>query len=252
MLPNLHWAIIPIGPFTLQVWGMFVALGIIVGLLVAKRYAVERKLNPQYIIDGGFWIVLTALVSSRVWFVATEWHLFAGRLVDALKIWEGGMSVSGGLLGGIIATFVYFKRKRVNILEYVDVLAYALPAGLAIGRVGWFFIFDHPGTVTDFFLGEVYYLDGLVRHNHGLYLVIDGALLFALFTYLRFKAKIQPPYFLTLFLLWHGTVRLVLDNWRINDSEWWGLTSAQWFGIVFIIAGLIIFGTRQNIRKRYL
>lgn len=252
MLPNLHWSVIQLGPLTLQVWGLFVALGIIVGLLVAKHYATERKLNPQYIIDGGFWIVLTALVASRVWFVATEWQLFAGRFIDVFKVWEGGMSVSGGLLGGIIATYIYFKRKHVKILEYVDVLAYALPAGLAIGRLGCFFIFDHPGVETDWLLGEVYYLDGLVRHNHGLYLAIDGAVLFGLFTYLRFKAKIKPPYFLTLFLVWHGAIRLWLDNYRINDSEWYGLTAAQWFGIVFIAAGLIIFGTRQNIRKKFL
>ena len=250
MLPNLHWSIIQIGPLTLQVWGLFVALGIMVGLLVAKHYAIERKLNPQYIIDGGFWIVFTALVASRVWFVATEWHLFAGRIIDALKIWEGGMSVSGGLLGGLVATYIYFKRKRVKILEYADVLAFALPVGLAIGRLGCFFIFDHPGVETDFFLGEVYYLDGLVRHNHGLYLVIDGAILFGLFSYLRFKAKPKPPYFLTIFLIWHGAIRLWLDNYRIIDSEWYGLTSAQWLGMVFIVAGLIIFGTRQNIRKR--
>lgn len=252
MLPNLHWSTIPLGPLTLQVWGLFVALGIIVGLLVAKQFAAERKLNPQYIVDGGFWIVLIALAVSRVWFVVTEWHLFAGRIIDVFKIWEGGLSMSGGLLGGMVATYLYFKRKNVKILEYVDILAYALPAGLAIGRLGCFFIFDHPGVVTDFFLGEVYYFDGLIRHNHGLYLAMDGAVLFGLFTYLRFKVKPKPPYFLTIFLLWHGAIRLWLDNYRINDSQWYGLTAAQWFGILFILAGLIIFGTRQNLRKKYL
>lgn len=252
MLPNLHWSIITVGPLTLQVWGMFVALGIVVGLLVAKQYASDRKLNPAYIVDGGFWIVLTALAMSRVWFVATEWQLFAGRLPDILKIWEGGMSMSGGLVGGILATYIYFKRKKVKILEYVDVLAYGLPAGYAVGRLGCFFIFDHPGIVTDFFLGEVYYLDGLVRHNHGLYLSITGAVMFAVFTYLRFKAKPKPPYFITIFLLWYGTTRLLLDNLRINDSEWYGLTAAQWLGFVFVVVGLIIFGTRQNLRRKFL
>lgn len=252
MLPDLAWMIIPIGPIHIQVWGLFVALGILVALLVAKQFARQRQLNEQWIVDGAFWIVLFALLSSRVWYVLTEWQQFAGRMLDVLKVWQGGMSFSGGLLGAAVAGFIYFHYKKVKVLEYVDILLYVLPLGLAIGRLGCFFIFDHPGTVTDFWLGEVYYLDGLVRHNHGLYLAIDGAVLFALFTYLRFKAKIKAPYFLTIYLLWEGIVRLWLDSDRINDSQWYGLTAAQWLGIVMIILGLVVFGTRQNIRKRYL
>lgn len=254
MLPDLSWHVIQLGPIVIQVWGLFVALGIVCAIIVAKRFALARKLDDQIVVDGAFWIVLAAMLGSRVWYVITEWSQFSGHVVDTLKIWQGGMSFSGGLFGALLAGIVYFRYKQVSFWHYAEVMIYALPLGDAIGRLGCFFIFDHPGTETSFWLGEVYYLDGLVRHNHGLYLVINGLLMFSLFMYLRYRAKqpLKPPYFITLFLIWYGSARLWLDNFRIADSEWYGLTAAQWMGIVMIMLGLTLFGTRQIIRKKYL
>ncbi len=254
MLPDLHWATIQLGPIVIQVWGLFVALGIVTAIIAAKEFAQRRSLETPVVVDGAFWIVLAAMLGSRLWYVATEWQFYVGHWIDALKIWQGGMSMSGGLVGAVIAALIYFRYKKVSFWDYAEVMVYALPLGMAIGRLGCFFIFDHPGVETDFFLGERYYLDGLVRHNHGLYLAIDGLVLFLVFAILRWRTKNQtkPPYFVTLFLIWEGTVRLVLDNLRINDSQWLSLTAAQWLGIVMIISGLAIFGTRQIIRKKYL
>ncbi|MFA6475116.1 MAG: prolipoprotein diacylglyceryl transferase family protein [Patescibacteria group bacterium] len=251
MLPNLHWATITLGPIVIQVWGLFVALGIIVAVLVVKQFAKQRQLNDTAVVDASFWIMVAAMLMGRVWFVFDEWSLFSGHVLDALKIWEGGMSISGGFFGALVAGVIYFKYKKLPFLPYAEVMVYALPLGIAIGRLGCFFIFDHPGTVTNFFLGEVYFVDGLVRHNHGLYLVIDGAVLFSLFTYLRYKTKALPPYFVTIFLLWEGLVRIILDNWRIADNHWYGFTAAQWWGVVMVLGGLTVFGTRQIIRKKY-
>jgi phosphatidylglycerol:prolipoprotein diacylglycerol transferase len=252
MLPDLQWASISLGPLTIQVWGLFVALGMATALVVARQFAKMRQLDPVIVVDAAFWIILAALIGSRLFFVATEWAIFAANPIDILKIWHGGMSVSGGFIGSVIAAVIYFRYKKVSAWEYAEVIVYALPLGLFIGRLGCFFIFDHPGTETNFFLGEVYYLDGVVRHNHGLYLSLSGLLLFSLFTYFRFKTKPQAPYFVTGFLVWDGIVRLWLDNYRISDAEFWGLTAAQWMGLVSIIAGLAIFGQRQNIRKHFL
>lgn len=252
MLPNLHWAIIPIGPLHIQVWGLFVALGIAVAIIVARQFAKQRKLNADVVLDAAFWIILAALIGARVFFVATEWALFSASLIDIFKIWQGGMSISGGFIGAVIAGVWFLRTKKVSFWEYAEVIVYALPLGLFIGRLGCFFIFDHPGIVTDFFLGELFYGDGLIRHNHGLYLALSGLGLFSIFTYLRFKARAHAPYFITIFLIWDGALRLWLDNFRINDAEFYSLTAAQWMGIVSIIAGLAIFGQRQNIRKKFL
>lgn len=252
MLPNLYWPTISLGPITIQVWGLFVALGILAGLLVARNFAKQRKLNPDIVVDAAFWIILSALVFGRLFFVVTEWSLFADSPGDIFKIWNGGISINGGFLGALLVSIIFLRIKKVSFWEYAEVMVYALPLGLFIGRLGCFFIFDHPGGVTDFFLGEVYYADGAVRHNHGLYLSINGLLMFLVFTILRYRAQARPPFFVTIFLIWYGVVRLWLDSDRILDSELYSLKAAQWAGIVMVIVGLIIFGQRQNIRKRFL
>ena len=257
MLPNLYWATITLDPLTIQVWGLWVALGMSAAIWVAQWLAKQRGLQASVILDASFWIILASLIGARLWFVATEWQLFTGgNWWHIFMFWEGGMAMTGGLVGGTLAGIIFFRHKKVSAWRYTELFLFALPLGEAIGRLGCFFIFDHPGTVTNFWLGEVYYGDGLVRHNHGLYLAISGALLFAGFMWLAWHRNmqrfIQPPFFITLYLLWSGAVRLVLDNWRVADSEFGGLTAAQWAGLVMIVAALVMFGQRQNIRKRYL
>ncbi|MBI4407555.1 MAG: prolipoprotein diacylglyceryl transferase, partial [Candidatus Kerfeldbacteria bacterium] len=117
MLPDLSWMIIPIGPIHIQVWGLFVALGILIALLVAKQFARQRQLNEQWIVDGAFWIVLAALLGSRLWYLLTEWQQYDGRMLDMLKVWQGGMSFSGGLVGAALAGWLYFHYKKVKVLE---------------------------------------------------------------------------------------------------------------------------------------
>ncbi len=250
MLPDLYWNTIPLGPLTVQVWGLFVALGVVFALVLAKKVAKTKQLDEKVIIDLAFWVLLFALIGGRLFFVVTELELFTNNWLSVLYIWEGGMSISGGFIGALIAGYVYLKLKKQSFWKYAEVIFFSLPLGLFIGRLGCFFIYDHPGSITDFFLGEVYYYDGLVHHNHGLYLALNGLVMMLVFWFLRKKYQAKTPYFSIIFLLWYGTIRLALDFDRILDSRTWGLTGAQWFGIVCIVLGLAIFGQRQNIRKR--
>lgn len=250
MIPDLHWAIILVGPLTIQVWGLFVALGIITAMLFAKREAVRRGLAANNIIDLTFWIILAAMLGSRLFFVFTELALFTNDWLGIFKVWDGGMSISGGFFGSVVAAYIFIKIKKLSFWEYADTIVLFLPLGLFIGRLGCFFIFDHPGSETTFFLGEEYYFDGLIRHNHGLYLSLNGLIMFGVFWLLNKKYAPKTPFFSILFLVWYGAIRLVLDFDRTLDSQFFSLTAAQFFGIGMMVLALVLFGQRQNIRKK--
>lgn len=252
MIPNLHWMTINLGIITLQVWGLFVGLGIATALFFAKREAEQRGLKGEVIIDMGFWIILASMLGSRVFFVVTEWSLFQNDLLSILKVWDGGMSITGGFIGSAVAAILYLRKKKLSFWRYADIIVMYLPLGLAIGRLGCFFIFDHPGTVTNFFLGEVYYADGLVHHNHGLYLSLNALVMFGVFMFAKRRFKPESPFYSIVFLIWDGMYRLIVDSNRILDSTFNGLTAAQISGGVMVILGIILFGQRQNIRKKYL
>lgn len=251
MIPDLHWTTIPIGPITIQVWGLFVALGIMASLLVARSLASKRGLQPDVIIDLSFWVILAAIIGSRVFFVLTDLSLYTQNWLDVFKIWQGGLSVSGGLIAATVTGLFYLRLKKLPILDYAEVMIYALPLGFAIGRLGCFFIFDHPGHITNLFFGERYYADGLVHTNHGLFLALDGAILFALFSWLRRKYNPKPPHFIIMFLLWEGAVRFMLDFDRILDTAYFGFKAAQWIDLLMFIGAFILFGQRQNLRKKF-
>lgn len=247
MLPLIHWTQIALGPITLQVWGLFVALGIVAGLVVvwrvtASRSAQHSALNQQNMLDLVFWVVLSALVGGRILYVLTNWGYYHAHLIEMLQIWDGGMSITGGYLGATLAGMIYLRIKHLPLLPYIDTALIGLPLGLGIGRLGCFFIYDHPGTPTQFFLGETY-LDGIVRHNHGLYLSIDGFLLALLFFFL-WKRNPRRPFgtYTILVLLWHGTTRFFLDFFRatdlaISDPRYAGLTAAQYGSVIMVVGG---------------
>ncbi|KKW29305.1 MAG: Prolipoprotein diacylglyceryl transferase, partial [Candidatus Uhrbacteria bacterium GW2011_GWD2_52_7] len=177
MIPYWEWHVIQLGPITLQVWGIFVALGFGVGALAAGWFAKKRGDNPAVVYDLVGWLVITGLIGGRLGHVLLyEPSYYLQHPFEILALWNGGLSMFGGLIVSSIFAIWYLRRQHVDVWRYADIVAFGLPFGKWIGRIGCFLIHDHPGTATDFFLG-VQYPDGVTRHDHGLYLSINGFLL---------------------------------------------------------------------------
>lgn len=249
MIPYFQFISFPLGPINIQVWGLMVSLGIAAGMYVAYWLAKKRGLAYQRILDLGFWVILMALIGGRVFYIIAELKYFIDNPIDVFKIWEGGMSISGGFVFAVIAGYLYCRKNKINFWQMAEVCVFGLPLGLFIGRLGCFFVFDHPGKETVFFLGEKY-IDGVVRHNHGLYLSIEGLILFIVFFIIYFwhlndrrdNPRVVPTdiIFIPIFLIFDGSTRLILDFWRLADPTFYGLTIAQYLGIVMIILGIFI------------
>ncbi len=256
MIPYFQWTHFHIGPVPIHIWGLMVSLGIIVGLLVSIRAAKSQKIPAEHIIDLGFWIILSALIGGRVLYVLSEISYYIQSPLDLFKIWHGGMSITGGFLGAVIAALIVIRIRSYPAFQYADIAIIGLPIGLAIGRLGCFFIFDHPGAPTSFFLGQEF-LDGVVRHNHGLYLSINGLLLAIIFFVLWKKWKNHyPGLYSIVFLFWYGVVRFFLDFARawdepFDDSRFAHLTVAQYASILMVVVGgmlwYALYSKRNNV-----
>ncbi len=256
MIPFFQWTAIALGPVTIHVWGLMVSLGILVGLLVALRVAKRRGLNAEKMMDVAFWAIFSALIGSRLLYVLVELPEYIDAPLNVFKVWEGGLSFSGGLLGAAIAAWVYFRRHDLPWRAYVESGVMGLPIGIAIGRLGCFFIFDHPGIPTSFFLGEEY-IDRIVRHNHGLYLSIEQlALSIVFFVLWKSNPQRRIGVYTALFLLWHGVARFLLDFWRAidlpnSDPRFFGLTVAQYLSIVAVVgAGILWYSLSHGLRTK--
>jgi phosphatidylglycerol:prolipoprotein diacylglycerol transferase len=238
MIPWFELHTIALGPIKIQVWGTLVALGFVAATWVAAKRAKAKGIDSNHLWNMAPWILIASFVCARlfhVFFYDPTW--FWVHPIDVFNPTIPGYSMMGGVLGGFIAGLIYIRRQKLHFWEIADIVAYALPLGTGVGRIGCFLIHDHPGTLTHFVLG-VKYPDG-VRHDHGLYLSLLGWAMFLLFYILGHKKR-PSGYFAGLWLIIDGAVRFFLDFYRIGDTRYAGLTPTQWLLIATVAVGVVI------------
>ncbi|MBI5072175.1 prolipoprotein diacylglyceryl transferase [Candidatus Falkowbacteria bacterium] len=253
MIPWIEYQSINAGFLKLNVWGIFVSLGFLLGMVVAYFELKKKKLEVNRVYDLAFWIILSALIGGRLLYVAEHLNIYFAAPLLILKLWQGGMSVYGGFLGAILASVLYLKKYKLKFWQYADAVVFGLPLGLFIGRLGCFFIHDHLGAKTDFFLGVAY--SGGARHDLGLYDSLGGLILFFIFLILRRKERFSG-FYVAAFAVWYGAVRFFLDFLRARDlvgadPRYFGLTLAQYLSVILFAAGIYIFYRLKRRREDF-
>ena len=239
MIPFIELKTIALGPLTIQVWGLMVALGILVGAATAARLAKRRGLDASVVWDVAVWITVASMVGGRLFHVVFyDPATYLADPMQIVQIWKGGMSMFGGLVGAAIVALWFLRRKKLDLLVYADTLCHGLPIGIGIGRIGCFLIHDHPGTLTHFVLGTKF-PDGSVRHDLGLYESIYGFVLAIVFFVLA-KRSANPPTYLIVFLSTYGAFRFFADFLRIVDTRYLGLTPAQYLSVGMIGLAMVL------------
>lgn len=133
----------------LHTYGLLIATGFIVGIGLAQREAKRRGQDPERIADLSFWILVAALVGSRVYFILVNWGDYFGattflaqtpfgRIPRVLAIWEGGLVFYGGFIGAALAAWWYLKKHRMPFLAHADTLIPGVAIGHFFGRLGCF------------------------------------------------------------------------------------------------------------------
>lgn len=259
---------IVIGPVVIRVYGLLVATGLLVGTWLA-----ERQLRPHLGKNSSwFWDMITlavlgGLIGARAWHVATDWHLYSDNLIGAFYIWQGGMSILGGLLGGVMALVLgrkLFKSWRsVSLLLILDALALAAPVGQAIGRLGNWVNQEVFGLPTDvpwkLFIDEHYRPDGFadIAYFHPLF-AYEALLLIAFYLVMRTALarfewlKLGNGVVLLLYLAYYGLVRFFLEFLRIEKSmltETIGVNQAI-LALVAIAATIALIYRLRQLKKK--
>lgn len=266
MIPYFQFNTIALGPITIQVWGLFVALGITAGITLAYFWAKKYLLSGEVVLDMAIWVLVGAFVMARVFHVVFyDPVFFINNPDEILKVWHGGASSLGGFVGAGLGLWLFAKKRKFTLKEllpYFDIGALALWLGWGIGRIGCFLIHDHPGTLTSFVLGVQYPCDmgtmfiaesedaqmmhGCVRFDLGLMESITGFLLFIIF-YILFKKLIKIRWGLVagFSTAAYAVIRFFLDFLRIpasmpgGDVRYLYLTPAQW-GMIGVLIGLTL------------
>lgn len=262
--------ITPISPVAFSIFGLDIrwyALAYVAAFIIgyfAFRHLMGRKdseicLSKKQLDDLLTAVILGVILGGRLGYVLFyNLPFFLAHPLEIFAVWHGGMSFHGGLLGVVLATFLFAKKEKQNALKILDTLAVIAPIGLFFGRIANFINMEVMGRVTDVPWGVIFAGYGNVpRHPSPLYeAATEGLLLFiimyVLYKYTRVKSK--PGFLAGILGVSYATFRIICEQFRAPDIQIgfltsWGLTMGQLLsGIMFLCGvGLIIY---SNLKKQ--
>ncbi|MGE5559569.1 MAG: prolipoprotein diacylglyceryl transferase [Chloroflexota bacterium] len=208
-----------IGRINIYSWGVAFAIAFIAGLLLSLRAARRRGVNDDRIFDLVIIVAISGLLGARLLYVALEWQYYAGDVLGMLSFWEGGLSWYGGLLGALVAGWLYCRVTKFSFWQAADVLAAPLALAYAIVRIGCFLNGCCYGHETTLPVGVRFPgLDG-PRHPTQLYSSLAGLVIFGLVTLAERRQKFTGQLFLE-FLAYYSLYRFIVEFWRVGEPFW--------------------------------
>jgi len=221
MFPNIDPVLIQLGPVAIHWYGVMYLLAFGSALWLGNRRAAMHGFSKDQVSDLIFFGAVGVVLGGRLGYVLFyQFEAFLAQPSLLIRVWDGGMSFHGGLIG-VIAGVLWFARKHCfKFYQVMDFVAPIVPVGLGAGRLGNFIGGELWGRPTDLPWGMVFpHVDTLARHPSQLYqLALEGVLLFALVWV--YSAKTRPALRVSgLFLLGYGAQRMLVEFARQPDAH---------------------------------
>ena len=186
----MHPIITKLGPITIYSYGMMVAIAFVLGIYVAGIEARRKGIKQDLVYDLMFYIVIGSLIAARFYYLAFfDPSVFIKSPLSIFKIWEGGVAIHGGILGGIIAGIVFSKLKKTSFWKLADLVAPSIILGQAIGRIGCFLNGCCFGVPTESIFGVRFPLTDVAVHPTQLYELVLNSIGFFILWSVRKKIK---------------------------------------------------------------
>lgn len=241
-----------IGFLSVQWYGIIIVLG----MALACLYAFWRMKSVPLVVDDMLDIALvcipSGIVGARLYYVLTSLENYP-TFWDAFKIWEGGLAIYGGIIGGFIGVFAVCRHKKKSLLRVLDCIAPGVMIGQLIGRWGNFVNAEAYGVIGPYdFLGHTFDAASLAEHNPFI-MTVNGMYVHPTFLYESvwnligfllinafWKHKKYDGQILLLYLTWYGFGRAVIEGFR-GDSLYIGsLRISQLLAFICFAAGVIL------------
>lgn len=258
----MHPVLFTIGDFELHLYGLLIALGTISAVFIATKWGQEEGLHKDLYTDLGFWSIVAGVAGARLEYLRVNWAAFANAdLMALLNVRDGGLVFYGGFIGVMLAFAVILRKKKVNPLKALDVIAPLVPFGLVFGRMGCFFAgccygieTDLPWAISFPEVDQGRAPAGVHLHPTQLYAVAYSAALCGFLVWMRKRKSFDGQLFLTFLTIYpvlrslNEVVRGDLQRGYVIDGV---LTNAQMIslGIAAIAAvGWVVLLRRHRAR----
>jgi len=232
-------------------------IGILIGWILSKRVFINDPRLKEKFDDYITYIIIGIIIGGRLGYVLLyNFDYYLNNLIDIFKIWQGGMSFHGGLIGIIAVSVLFAKKNNQNPFIYLDVVSIVAPIGIFFGRISNFINSELYGIETNLpWAVKFIQIDNLYRHPSQLYeAIFEGFILFLVLIYFRKKGFMKIPGLISgLFLIFYSIFRFVIEFVRVPDEQlgyiFLNLTMGQVISFIFLLIGGYLVITKHEIKK---
>ena len=244
--------------FEIRWYSLSYIFGILIGWILSKRILISDANLKEKFDDYITFLIIGIVVGGRLGYVLFyNFEYYYSNFIEILKIWQGGMSFHGGLIGLIIVSFWFAKKNNQDPFEYLDIVSIVAPIGIFFGRIANFINSELYGLEANIpWAVKFIKVDDIYRHPSQLYeALFEGIILFFILLIFYQKGYIKTKGFLSsLFLIFYSVFRFVIEFFRAPDEQigylFFKLSMGQLISFLFFSIGLYLLFVKYEFKKK--
>jgi len=245
--------------FEIRWYSLAYIAGIIIGWMLCKKVLIQKSDINEKFDDYVAYLVIGIIIGGRLGYIIFyNFSYYINNFFDIFKVWEGGMSFHGGLIGIIVASILFSKKNNQDSFLYMDLVSLVAPIGIFFGRLANFINSELYGTPTDIPWAVTFIqVDNLSRHPSQLYeAILEGVILFIILMYFKNKDYLKKPGLISgLFLIFYSLFRFFIEFVRVPDEQLgyliFELSMGQIISLIFFVIGIILFYFKNENKQTY-
>ena len=245
--------------FEIRWYSLAYIAGIIIGWMLCKKIFIRKSDINEKFDDYVTYLVIGIIIGGRLGYIIFyNFNYYISNLFDIFKVWEGGMSFHGGLIGILVASILFSKKNNQDSFLYMDLVSLVAPIGIFFGRLANFINSELYGTPTDIPWAVTFIqIDNLSRHPSQLYeAILEGVILFIILMYFKNKDYLKKPGLISgLFLIFYSMFRFFIEFVRVPDEQLgyliFELSMGQIISLISFVIGIILFYLKNENKQTY-
>ena len=240
---------INIGSITIKLYSLCILLGVLCAYIVIMRETKKQKLNMDIMFNILFYGIIAGILGARIYYVLFNFEYYVFHLDEIIKIWQGGLAIHGGIIGGVIVVYLYSKKRNISFLKLSDIILPGVILAQGIGRWGNFFNQEAYGMmvskevlqkllVPNFVINGMY-IKGSYYLPTFFFESIFCILGFIILIVLRKRFK-KTGLVTAFYLIWYGVLRFIIEYFRTDSLMLFNLKIAMIVSGLMVILGILL------------
>ncbi len=232
-------------------YSIMIALALLVGSTIMMLECRRQKMDEDKFVNLMFWGVISAIIGARLYYVLFNWSYYQQHFIEIFEVWNGGLAIHGGIIGGGLFVLYYCHKYKMNWLKTIDIIVLGLILGQAVGRWGNFFNQEaHGGIVTLEYLQNMHIpefvingmkIGGVYYEPLFLYESILCVIGFIILTIVKRFRYIKVGQLTALYMIWYGIGRFIIESKRTDSLMLGSFRVAQIVSALMVVVGILLF-----------